>query len=143
MAESGTRIPNDAGLQNTIPSVPRPDQKQRQQKGRGETEEHLFEERDFPLTAQADNPQDMPRSARDTGLPSGEVVSGTGDTMPDEIESKRLHFGTGDPGAKGSLRTYKHEVHRQTRFNKGAAEDPEGQRAADRQHEFRNPQSGG
>jgi hypothetical protein len=128
-------------LQNTIPSVPRPDQKERrQQKGRGETEEQLLEDRDFE---QADNPQDMPRSARDTGLPSREVVSGTGDTMPDEIESKRMHFGTGDPGAKGSLRTYKHEVHRQTRFNKPAAEDPEGQNAANREHEFRNPPSSG
>ena len=133
MAEHGTTMPNDAPQQHVLPSVARPDERaenpQFDNEGIGEPNYQLA----------ADNPRDMPRSTRDTGY-SGEVISGTGDVMPPEIESKRLNFGTGDPGAKGHLRDFKHEKHKKTAFERFAGEDVDADMYA-RENEFRNPPS--
>lgn len=39
---------------------------------------------------------------------TGEVVTGTGDQLPAQVESKRLHFGANDPLSKGHDRYDKH-----------------------------------
>ncbi|KAJ5090899.1 hypothetical protein N7532_009583 [Penicillium argentinense] len=120
MAAKGTSIPNDAGKMNTIPSVPRPDQR---------SEHFLYDNEGIaqpnPATA-ADNATDLPRSTRDVGQ-SGEVISGTGNTIPASIESKRAYMGTNVPGAPGDSRDQKH--HRQNRgaFERYAKEDEDSQ----------------
>jgi len=53
MAKDGTTIPGDAGVQNLIPSVPRPDQD----------------------AVSVDNPTDIPRTTADPGA-TGEVATG-------------------------------------------------------------------
>lgn len=91
MAATGTSIPNDAGVQNLIPSVPRPDQ--------------ISSSSDLGAADQAtaaDNQTDLPRRNQDIGA-TGEVVTGTGDQLPAQIESKRLHFGANEPQAKVSF----------------------------------------
>ena len=71
-AVTGTSIPNDAGKMNTIPSVPRPDQ-------RAENPAYVNAGLAQPSTASAaDNVTDLPRSTRDVGQ-TGEVLTGTGD----------------------------------------------------------------
>lgn len=98
MAKDGTKIPNDAGKLNLIPSVPRPDQMdETNNAGLG----------DPNLQTAADNPIDIARGNKDMGA-TGEVVSGTGDQMPAGIESKRLHYGANQPAAKGHQRDAKH-----------------------------------
>ncbi|CAL5873581.1 uncharacterized protein PFLUO_LOCUS7862 [Penicillium psychrofluorescens] len=82
MAPTGTTVPNDAGQQRTIPSVPRPDQR---------AEHFMYDNEGVaePSTAFAgDNTTDMPRSTRDAGT-TGEVITGTGDSLPADVESKR------------------------------------------------------
>ncbi|KAJ5389749.1 uncharacterized protein N7496_000817 [Penicillium cataractarum] len=96
-AQNGTSIPNDAGKMNTIRSVPRPDQR---------AENLAYENSGLaqPSTAfAADNATDLPRSTRDVGQ-TGEVLSGTGDSMPASIESKRTFMGTNIPGGSGEPR---------------------------------------
>jgi hypothetical protein len=81
MAASGTQIPNDAGKMNTIPSVPRPDQR---------SEHFGFDNAGVaePSTAKAaDNDTNMPRSTQDVGQ-TGEVITGTGNSLPAGVESK-------------------------------------------------------
>lgn len=74
MAAGGTSIPNDAGEQRTVPSVPRPDQIEEnpQFDNRGTAEPN-------PAFA-ADNATDVARSTRDKGG-TGEVITGTGNTI--------------------------------------------------------------
>ena len=94
MAPSGTSIPNDAGTQNTIPSVPRPDQR---------TENPQFDNQGLAEPTSvlaADNATDLPRSTRDVGM-TGEVLSGTGNSMPAGVEAKRNEIGADHPGARG------------------------------------------
>lgn len=113
MAPTGTTMPNDAGLQNTIPSKARPDQ---------QSEDHRF---GYDGVAQpsvamaADNATDIPRSTRDIGQ-TGEVMTGTGDTLPAEVESKNLSFAVNDPGGKGHDRTMKHAVKNRGDFDRFA-----------------------
>ncbi|PWY87785.1 hypothetical protein BO70DRAFT_287600 [Aspergillus heteromorphus CBS 117.55] len=97
MAAKGTRIPNDAGLMNTIPSVPRPDQR---------SEDDGFDNYGVAHASSAfaaDNATDMPRSGRDMGA-TGEVITGTGNTFPAQGESKRNQTGANYPGGKGQSR---------------------------------------
>jgi hypothetical protein len=78
MAEKGTSIPNDAGVQRLIPSVPRPDQ--------------IDPSPDYSHTNPAlatDNAIDIPRGAGDRGVP-GEVFTATGDQLPANVEKKNL-----------------------------------------------------
>ncbi|KAJ5610678.1 hypothetical protein N7510_007397 [Penicillium lagena] len=117
MAATGTTIPNDAGQQRTIPSVPRPDQR---------AEHFLYDNEGVakPSTAFAvDNPTDLPRSTRDIGM-TGDVITGTGDSLPAEVESKRTQMGTNNPSAKGDVRATKHEKG-QSAFDRFAKEDPD------------------
>ena len=116
MAPSGTSIPNDAGIQNIIPSVPRPDQR---------TENAEFDNQGLaePTSVMAaDNATDMPRSTRDVGM-TGEVMSGAGDSMPAGIEAKRTQIGADHPGAKGDMRHLKHTSHNRSAFERMAKED--------------------
>ena len=133
MAEHGTTMPNDAGQHNIIRSVPRPDQTsenpQFDNEGIGEPNYQLA----------ADNPRDMPRSTKDVGV-SGEVITGTGDALPPEVESKRLNFGAQDAGAKGHLRDFHHEKHKKTAFERFAGEDM-GLGDEEQMDQLRNPHS--
>ncbi|KAL3263850.1 hypothetical protein ABHI18_001393 [Aspergillus niger] len=127
MAPEGTRIPNDAGIMNTIPSVPRPDQR---------SEDSQFDNFGIahPTSAfAADNSTDMPRSTRDMA-PSGEVITGTGDSFPAEGESKRTLIGTNHPGAKGESRNLKHSNLNRSAYERFSAEDED----AIGEHQIRN-----
>jgi len=112
MAVKGTKIPNDAGQLDLLPSVPRPDQ---------------IEDRNdlgsSSLSTAADNSTDIPRKHKDIGS-TGEVITGTGDQLPAEIESKRLHYEANDPLAKGHDRYAKH-VRQGNTFDKLAGEGAE------------------
>ncbi|PLB54782.1 hypothetical protein P170DRAFT_483505 [Aspergillus steynii IBT 23096] len=91
MAATGTSIPNDAGIQRTIPSVPRPDQI---------SESNQFNNQGLaePTTAfAADNDASMPRGPGDLGH-TGEVLTGTGNSLPASGEDKRGNVGVGYPG---------------------------------------------
>lgn len=93
MAPTGTSIPNDAGIQRTIPSVPRPDQV---------AENNQFDNQGIaePTTAfAADNAASMPRGPGDMGQ-TGEVMTGTGNSLPASGEAKRNQTGVGYPGGK-------------------------------------------
>jgi hypothetical protein len=118
MAPTGTRMPNDAGRQNVIPSKARPDQQE---------ENHQFSYDGIAqptLGRAADNPIDVPRSTRDIGA-TGEVITGTGDTLPAEIETKKMDFQSQDPGTKGRSRPIKHAVKNRSAFDKYVGEDPD------------------
>jgi hypothetical protein len=69
MALTSTKLPNDVGLQNTIKSVPRPDQ---------QAEDHRFrydgQAQPSLAAAAADSATDMPRSTRDQATPSYGVI---------------------------------------------------------------------
>ncbi|OQD70591.1 hypothetical protein PENDEC_c022G04534 [Penicillium decumbens] len=130
MAANGTTIPNDAGKMNTIPSVPRPDQRAEHF---GFDNEGLAE----PSTAfAADNATDLPRSTRDVGQ-TGEVITGTGNTIHASAESKRVYMGTNIPGAGGDSREIKHHNHNRSAFDRYANEDEDSaEKIGD--HEVRN-----
>lgn len=115
MAPSGTTIPNNAGIQNTIPSVPRPDQR---------SENPQFDNAGLaePTSAfAADNATDLPRSTRDVGT-TGEVVTGTGNSIGAGVERKRTQ-GANDPGARGDVRNLKHGNLNRSAFERFAKED--------------------
>ncbi|TKA28609.1 hypothetical protein B0A50_02936 [Salinomyces thailandicus] len=91
MAVDGTRVPDDAGKQNTIPSKPNPHQQAESQ----EYQKGLIGAGD--LQGAADNAPDMPGRAGDQSA-TGEVITGIGDQMPMEAaEAKHL-----PKGQKGS-----------------------------------------
>ncbi|RMJ24720.1 hypothetical protein PHISP_04414 [Aspergillus sp. HF37] len=116
MAE-GTSMPNDAGLQRLIPSLPRPDQL---------NENFQFDNQGLyqPTEAlAADNNTDLPRSTRDVGM-SGGVLSGTGDTLGAELESQRLQVGANNAGARGDVRRLKHAKLTRGAYDRAAKEDP-------------------
>lgn len=95
MAATGTSIPNDAGAYNLIPSVPRPEQSSENSEAFNKGQLGAAD-----LAGAADNATDMPRQPKDIGS-TGEVVTGTGDQLPAQTESKRLHFGANDALSKG------------------------------------------
>lgn len=84
MAAEGTSIPNDAGIQRTIPSVPRPDQLE---------ENPQFHNQGIaePTKAfAADNATDVARGTKDRGG-TGEVITGTGNTIgAPQSEAKKM-----------------------------------------------------
>ncbi|KAL9617716.1 MAG: hypothetical protein Q9160_007490 [Pyrenula sp. 1 TL-2023] len=134
MAATGTKIPNDAGKMNTIPSVPRPDQI-----ASGPDSNYLGS---ADIETAADNAGDIPRSTRDNA--PNEVLTGTGDSLPSTVDSKRLHNVPGgvpnDPQAKGHPRYEKHVRQGAADEVLGAGEGPyaeqtvnpeEGERARD------------
>ncbi|KAL4907356.1 hypothetical protein BDW74DRAFT_176129 [Aspergillus multicolor] len=100
MAATGTKIPNDAGRMNTIPSVPRPDQ-------RSEDSNFDYSGQGQPsLAFAADNATDLPRSTKDMGF-SGEVMTGTGDSFPAQAENAGNEIGANWPSVKGQTRGLK------------------------------------
>jgi hypothetical protein len=119
MAPTGTAMPNDAGSQNTISSNARPAQ-------RWEDPRFSYDGLALPtMPAAAENATDMPRSTRDVAQ-TGEVMTATGDSLPAEIETKRLQSQTNDPGARGSLRNIKHATKTSSAYDKFVGENPEG-----------------
>ncbi|KAJ5514472.1 hypothetical protein N7463_004024 [Penicillium fimorum] len=111
MAAQGTSMPNDAGVMNTIPSVPRPDQR---------AEQFGFDNEGIakPSTATAaDNTTDLPRSTRDVDQ-SGEVISGTGNSMSAGIESKHAYMGANHHAAHGDTRDLKHSKYDRSEFER-------------------------
>lgn len=88
MAVSGTKVPDDAGKPDTIPSKPNPHQQaesQEYQKGRIGAGD---------ISGAADNARDMQSSGKHE-----EVITGIGDQMPaDAAEAK--HLPKGEKGAK-------------------------------------------
>ncbi|KAF2188192.1 hypothetical protein K469DRAFT_703660 [Zopfia rhizophila CBS 207.26] len=97
MAPTGARVPNDAGQDRTIPSVPRPDQIDPSPADFSHTN---------PAHA-ADNTFDIPRGTRDRGT-TGEVTTGIGDQLPSNVEKKNLDDAGYDPRAKGHVQYAKH-----------------------------------
>ncbi|KAM3068293.1 hypothetical protein ACMFMG_009433 [Clarireedia jacksonii] len=111
MAAKGTSIPGDAGVMNIIPSKPRP--------GEGEPTNAA----ESTLAGAAANPTDIPRSVQDTGA-TGEVVTGTGDQLGANVESKRLHYGPNDPAFKGHDRAEKHGKNSESAIESRASAGP-------------------
>jgi len=112
MAATGTTMPNDAGRHNLIPSVPRPDQAAGSDLGAADT------------AGAADNASDMPRQFKDMGA-TGEIITGTGDQLPAQVESKNLHFGANDPLSKGHDRYDKHSRQKESDLERYAGEGAE------------------
>lgn len=112
MAATGTTMPNDAGSYNILPSVPNPEQaSQSTTGGLGSSS----------LATAATNATDMPKASKDIGA-TGEVVTGTGDQLPAQVESKNLHFGADNPLDKGHDRRDKHTVQKESDHERYAAE---------------------
>lgn len=111
MAVEGTKVPDDAGTQDTLPSVPRPDQITDTSDNLGATD----------LAGAADNAQDVSRTTRDTA-PNPETITGTGDALPSEIGSKRLHNDVSQDLSKGHQRYDKHVRQKGSDQEKGASE---------------------
>ncbi|KAF7713262.1 Uncharacterized protein PECH_004540 [Penicillium ucsense] len=129
-AVNGTTIPNDAGKMNVLPSVPRPDQR---------ADNPAFENEGLaqPSTAfAADNATDLPRSTRDVGQ-TGEVVTGTGDSLPATIESKRAFMGNNEPKGVSRARDEKHHVQTRSQFDTYAREDEDAAQNVG-EHQLRN-----
>ncbi|KAL8782732.1 MAG: hypothetical protein Q9213_005156 [Squamulea squamosa] len=112
MAVEGTTVPSDSAKPNIIPSKPRPDQttfSSDDPNDLGSTD----------LAGVADNTNDMPKSVLDQA-PSSSIISGTGDAIPDEASSKRLHE-LGNPDlSKGHARYDKHVRQKGSDHEKGA-----------------------
>ena len=53
---------------------------------------------------------------------TGEVITGTGDQLPAQVESKRLHFGANDPLSKGHDRYDKHTKQKESDLDRYADE---------------------
>ena len=112
MAVNGTTMPNDAGKYDVLPSVPRPDQVS--ENSTAFTKGDLGAEN---LAGAADNSTDIPQQPKDIGI-TGEVLTGTGDQLPAQTESKRLHLGANNPLDKGHDRRDKHTVQKESDFER-------------------------
>ena len=113
MAVKGTSIPSDSAEPRYIKSVPRPDQVN-DPNDLGQSQ----------LSGAADNDTDMPRRNKDISA-TGEVITGTGDQLSAQVESKRLHFGANDPLAKGHDRYDKHARQNESDLERYAGEGAE------------------
>ncbi|KAI7164424.1 hypothetical protein KC316_g12828 [Hortaea werneckii] len=92
MAVDGTKVPDNAGEPNVIPSVPNPHQQAESQeysKGRIGAGD---------IQGAADNAPDMPRRTAD-GSAHGEVITGIGDQMPAQAAETK-HMSKGEKGIK-------------------------------------------
>jgi len=122
LAEKGTTVPEDSAKPRFIPSVPRPDQIA------SETDPNALGGRS--LAEAADNASDIPRSAKD--ISAQDVLTGTGDTLPATVDSKRLHNVPGgvthDNVAKGSTRMTAHKA-QPNNFGGGASDGPKTDKA--------------
>ena len=112
-------MPNDAGDYEVLPSKPHPTQK-----AENPAYHAGFINAADPQGA-VDNAADMPRTTKDTGA-TGEVITGTGDQMPADVESKRLGMGVaGGPAAKGHPRDAKGGVKTASEIERFAGEGAE------------------
>ncbi|KIW47030.1 uncharacterized protein PV06_02643 [Exophiala oligosperma] len=122
MAKDGTRVPNDSAEPRIIPSKPRPDQVA------SSTDPNNLGERS--LHEAADNSGDIPRTTKDTTV--NDILTGTGDSLPSTVDSKRLHSVPGgvttDPFAKGSTRMTEHKK-QTSEFETGASDGPQTDKA--------------
>jgi hypothetical protein len=114
MAVDGTTIPSSSAQPRYIKSVPRPDQIVEDPNSLGQS----------GLDRAADNVTDMPRRNKDMGA-TGEVITGTGDQLPAQIESKRLHYGPNNPLAKGHDRYDKHARQNESDLDRFAGDGAE------------------
>ncbi|MCJ1236703.1 hypothetical protein MMC14_004685 [Varicellaria rhodocarpa] len=135
MAKDGTSMPNDAGKMNILPSVPRPDQITDPA-----TDPNNLGSVD--VEGAADNATDISRTTRDSAT-GGEILTGTGDQLPAQVESKRLHFGANDPLSKGHDRYDKHSRQKESDQERYASEgagmdDVPGQEGEGREGRERN-----
>lgn len=98
MAASGTKVRNDVGTYEKLPSVPNPQQKaesQAYQNGLGGAGD---------VQGAADNPSSMSEAGPGAGA-TGQVLTATGDQLPPRVESKRLDAqDASGPAAKGHAR---------------------------------------
>lgn len=122
MAAEGTTMPNDAGDYELLPSVP-----DEHQKAENPAFHQQFINAPDPQGA-VDNAVDMPRQTRDSGE-TGEVITGTGDQMPVDVERKRFGLDdAGGPAAKGHPREGKASSDHRDEFDRfggeGAEVDP-------------------
>ncbi|KIW10334.1 hypothetical protein PV08_11296 [Exophiala spinifera] len=117
LAKDGTNVPSDAAEPRLIPSKARPDQVVSPSDPNNLGARSLHEA--------ADNQGDIPRTTRDTAV--NDILTGTGDSLPSQVDSKRLHAVPGgvteDPFAKGSTRMTAHKKN-PSDFDKGASEGP-------------------
>ncbi|KAJ5185006.1 hypothetical protein N7491_007125 [Penicillium cf. griseofulvum] len=114
-AQGGTSMPNDAGQMNTIPSVPRPDQR---------AEHFGFDDQGIAkpsIATAADNTTDLPRSTRDVGQ-SGEVITGIGNSMPAGIEAKHAYMGANHHADHGDTRGLKQAKYERSEFERYQAD---------------------
>ncbi|KAH0846509.1 hypothetical protein AYO21_10138 [Fonsecaea monophora] len=122
MAQKGTKVPDDAAEPRYIPSKARPDQIA------SKIDPNALGGR--TLAEAATNSGDIPRNTRDTI--ANDILTGTGDSLPSQVDSKRLHSVPGgvthDPFAKGSTRMTEHKV-QPSDFVKGASDGPQADRA--------------
>ncbi|KAF2486805.1 hypothetical protein BDY17DRAFT_292143 [Neohortaea acidophila] len=120
MAAKGTKMPNDAGDYEVLPSVP-----DEHQKAENPAFHNQFINSADPQGA-VDNAVDMPRRFNDSGA-TGEVITGTGDQMPVDVEQKRFGLDeAGGPAAKGHSRDGKaSSKHHKDEFGRFAGEGAE------------------
>ncbi len=145
MAVDGTSVPADSAKPRTIPSVPRPGQITDPS-----NDPNNYGSAD--LAGAADNATDISRvcfllipssrpissatfsciylpnachlqSTRDNA-PSADVITGTGDSLPAEVGSKRLHNVVNSDVSKGHPRYDKHVRQKGSDFDKEATDGP-------------------
>ena len=63
----------------------------------------------------------MPRNPRDMPAGNSDVITGIGDQMPGQTNTKHTHYSGGNPLAKGSQRYDKHTRDNESTLDKGAA----------------------
>ena len=129
-AQTGTKVPNDAGIQNIVPSYPEP----REMENSTQFDNAGIAEP--TLQSAVDNPVDVPRSTRDVGM-TGEVTTGIGDQLPAEVETKNMLIGSRNASAKGSGRNAKHQTWKRSAFDRMAKEDADSVENIG-ENEFRN-----
>lgn len=102
MAAKGTSVPEDSAVPRHIKSVPRP--------GEAADAHDPNQLGGATLADAATNAGDIPRTTKDVA--NAEILTGTGDALPPQVDSKRLHSVPGgvthDPNAKGSTRYTEH-----------------------------------
>ncbi|KIX10003.1 uncharacterized protein Z518_01084 [Rhinocladiella mackenziei CBS 650.93] len=117
MATDEIKVPESAAEPRYIPSKPRPDQ--------GASASDPNDLGGQSMAEAATNEGDISRTTRDTA--PNDVLTGTGDSLPSQVDSKRLHSVPGgvthDPSTKGSTRMTKH-TKQQSDFVTGASEGP-------------------
>lgn len=134
MAVECTKVSNDAGTQRNIPSVPRP----------GQITDPTNDPNNLgaaDLAGAADNAQDISRVNTSTkqplillvlklilrqttrdNAPTPDVITGIGDAVPSEVDSRRLHNVVNQDISKGHGRMDKHVAQKGSDQEKGASE---------------------